>query len=613
MSDDSVYKDRRRTENKSLDLFVILFCLAGAAVSLFLFYQDLFLKFSSSSEKQAGKVIIKQNTVQRRLNDRVVWDRLFDDSLVYNGDVIRVSRLSQAELDIDESRIGLGENTLIRIQTDTAALLIDFFSGEINIKASDNGMPVLLSIGDQVVQTTPGTVLSASTDENGTMLRVIEGHAQVNNQSGQSTQIPAGTVVIHDANGNLAAATPQQIAAMEAARADSNAKQPVTAQQAEAAQQQAETTEFYQVSAQLPPIELKYPLNDGPLYLGEDKDDFYFTWAASPNADYYTFIISPNRNLMNPVITKNLRDNFYTYKRNENTLPPGVYYWSVSYTDIKGNESLPTQTRTVISSESVQDYKKRSSELIFLNELLHEALMAHNNEPAEPEAARDTAEPPPVPAPVPVTASPPAPAPRSAPAPAPAPRTAPVPRAAPAPTPAPAPQVRQTQTPAPAAETTPQPPSEAALEKITQPAEVPEPKPAAQSMKPLLPAPENMLPANSYLLDAEQLRRQRFIHFTWSAVSEANSYILTIYKENGLRPSQVFQTEISDNATEYKFDSFRLLDNNGAYIWQLEAIAYNSDDMIDRRGKPGENKFTLDIPRPGRVRLRDMGVLYGTE
>ena len=807
MSDDSAYKERRKTSNRPLDIFVVLFCVTGAAVCFYLFYQDLFSTIRSSSEQQAGTVVIKQNTVQRRLGDRAVWDRLFDDSPVYNGDVIRVARLSGAELNLDDSQVELGENTLIRIQKDSDSLKIEFFSGEINIAANKDGLPILLTIGDRVVEAAPGAVFSASSDANGTVLRVTEGNAQVK-KDGKTAPVPAGSVIIQDTDGNevlqpaAAVISPRpnarfiktQSAPMSVdfswtkmnipprgtlkleisedrnfsrvflvlENLDTSAKAAVNAglwhwrlsygnnalstgrititeavspvlfspaegqivyNSSQLSQMQfrwsnvpeavsymlqvSRTPDFnnpdislqaessfcavstpgigkwhwrvlpifpsgfdgsalfssassfmVEKEEELTMIELKLPANDDSLIVGGEKEDFFFTWAASNYADYYTFIISPNRNLSNPAITKNLRDNFYVYRKSENILAPGVYYWSVTYTNNRGNTSPPTQTRTIITAADAADYKKRNSEHLFFSEMLYETLAAQKTQSAVPAAS--SASPVSYASPAPESKQelePSAPAALSS-APVPAPVTAP----AAAPVAAPAPVVRPTPQPAARSASTPAPrptasaqaaPSAAQQALVSQPETLPEaktqttqqleikpgqeaaaiseskpvsdiaavtepkPEPAsaptpALSMKPFLPAPKNMLPVSGYRLDAEQLRQHRNITFSWSAVEGANAYILTVYKDNMLRPVQVFQTEVFD-ALNYTFDNLRLLDNVGTYTWQLEAISYNKDDIIDQRGKPGESKFVLDVPRPGRVRVRDMGVLYGTE
>ena len=185
---------------KALDLFVVLFCLCAAAASLYMFQHDLFNTLRSYLNLPAGTVTVKYNTVQRRFKDRMIWDRLSEESPVYNGDVIRVARLSGAVINIDNNNIELGENTLIRIQRDDGPANIEFFSGEVNVTSqADSGM-ILLSIGNQVVQAPSGTVFSASSGESGIVLRITEGTAQII-RGGQAASASAGTVIMQDALG----------------------------------------------------------------------------------------------------------------------------------------------------------------------------------------------------------------------------------------------------------------------------------------------------------------------------------------------------------------------------------------------------------------------------
>ena len=568
MSDNSAFKEQGKTSNRPLDVFVVLFCITGAAVCLYLFYQDLYVSFRSSSETQAGIVVVRQNIVHRRLNDRLVWDRLFTDTPVYNGDVIRVARLSGAELNVDESQIELGENTLIRIQKDDDLLRIDFYSGEINIASNSNSTPVLLSFGDSVVEASPGSVLSASSGDNGAVLRVTEGKAYIIQEGKVSqalTAVPNKEVIImqEKGNGRLAA---------------------VPAQEAQKRQEELQN--------------LRHELQQELLEEKRVQQDLFneaLRETQQPPA--------PQQSAQQPLLETPLTQ-LQEKIEEQSLLPPPV---SVSQPE---PETVPAF-------------------------VVYEEPPAPKLIPPPPPVPQ----PAPAPAPAPVTTSTSVPRPaatqRAAPASAPQPRVTPTPAPAPqprvTPTPTPAPTIASAATPAPQPSVTPtpaatpttapaQPAPQAAAPDELKTETIAEEKPAqenaqspAQAMKPLFPAPQNMLPANGYRFGVEQIRQNKSIEFSWSKVEGANSYILTILKENTLRPERIFQTEISDNTQKYTFDNFRLLDNNGTYIWQLEAISYNSDDIIDRRGRTGENKFIMDVPRPGRVRVKEMGILYGTE
>ena len=201
-NDDNVTRnDSQKIRGKILDVFVVILCLSGMAVSLYLFQNDFFMSLRSMNIDPVGIVSIKFNTVQRRLQDRMIWDRLIKESPVYNGDLIRIARHSGAMLDLDNNYVSLGENTLIRVEISENTFLIDFMSGEIDITSSMTSKPVFLSIGDKVVEAVPGSVFGAVLSKEGTVLRVTDGSARIV-QDGVISELPAGSVVVQDPRGN---------------------------------------------------------------------------------------------------------------------------------------------------------------------------------------------------------------------------------------------------------------------------------------------------------------------------------------------------------------------------------------------------------------------------
>jgi hypothetical protein len=191
----------KHQENESawiLDVFVVIFCLLGAAASLYMFQHDVFN--SSSENLPAGTVTEKYNTVERRFKDRNIWDRLAEGSAVYIGDRISVNRLSGAVIAIDNNNIELGENTIIEIHRDEDSAKIEFVSGEVNVKSRADGGMILLSIGERVVQASSGTAFSASSAGGDVVLHVTEGTARIIS-GGQAVSAPAGTVTVQDGQG----------------------------------------------------------------------------------------------------------------------------------------------------------------------------------------------------------------------------------------------------------------------------------------------------------------------------------------------------------------------------------------------------------------------------
>ena len=829
MSNDQInkLKERRKTSNSSLDMFVIFFCITGAVVSIFLFYQDLNASFRSMYIDPAGTVTVKFNTVQRRFSGRMIWDRLFEESPVYSGDLIRIARQSGAILNIAENQIELGESTLIRIQKDAGQLHIEFFSGDINVSADKNGEPVFLTIGDRTIKADPGTVLNAVLTDDGQVLHIIEGNAQIESD-GQIIFIPAGTLIAQNANGeetrmpmaavssprpnarfiksdespfnvefswirlnmrsgdrlkleiaqdhdflnvirtidnlesgvvtavdagiwnwrllldnevlSLGRMTVTQISApvllsppdetdlkfryensqvqfrwsdvtdagmytlqiasspgFEEIAVTSNVQVntftapgllagtwywrviPVFPRGFEGAARFSRTSSFNleQISEMTPPA-LALPVIDSALIVGGNNQDFRFSWNPVKEAQFYTFIISANSDLTDPVLERRVRSNFYIIRRDENILTPGRYYWSVSYTAADGKSSENTQPRSFTALEyeithrllhpaeryttdtadikaleftweSNLDYDKRFQVSSFpdFSGMVIDVPVEESNysgvsiPPGEwywrfsarqseqgkiiPTVARrftltntsgswiftpvmeniiqETVNIPIVPEPVEMLALQPPQA-RQTQQPQQQPRTQQT-RQAPPP---------QVQPPSPPPVPSPVLPEQA---PVQAPEQAPVQPQADQTMRqtpmpvPLLDTPENMIPQTGHSIGRDELRRQRTIDFSWQSVEGANSYILTIYRDVFPRRQQIFQTE-TENELGYSFDISRFPDS-GNYIWQIEAVAYDNNDRIIRRGKPGENTFDIDFQRPGRVRTRDMGILYGIE
>ena len=841
------------TQRGILDFFVVLFCLCGAAASLYIFQQDLFKSLRSLENLPAGTVTVKYNTVQRRFKDRMIWDRLFDDSPVYNGDMIRVARLSSALLSIDNNNIELGENTMIQIQKNDGPANIDFFSGEVNITSSADSGIILLTIGDQVVQALPGTVFGASSAENGVVLRITEGSAQVIS-NGQTITAPAGTVIIQDAQGREisgpAAAVIQPrpnarylktgdrplsvnflwqrinmrsedairleiaedrnftrlahvldkldtsaIAALNAGlwhwrllfedivlaagrvtvtEADAPTQYNAvvsgpdvqmrwsSVEEAAAYQLQISeltdftdpfiservqgtsfvmpdldsgtwywrvrplfssvyegTTSFLQVSSfqidrseGLPSLSLNRPAHESNIVPEEAREGIYFSWSNSRDAVSYTIKISRLSDLEMPVISRTVNSNYFIYGRDETPLVTGRYYWSVSYSDARGNLSPPAQTRSFLITESEVNqrlvfppdrYNVEDGQISALRFSWETNLLSDRRFQVSPGDDFSSLA---VDAPVSenfyqgvsvphgewywrvsarqssmsqaVTTSP---------------RRFTYTAASVLPAAEALAETAVEETPASPvpleettrAETAPPAPlrlrlispsqgsSIAGLTALRQPtvfrwecgeeiassrfvlsrnANPAQGRPEVEIINPgrtvtvnrlgeglwywtviaqsrdgrpitsaapgqfrvqsipLLPAPGNRKPEGGYRIGADELRRQRNIVFSWNAVSGATSYILSIYRETSQGRRQILRTEPMRQLS-YTLENLRLFDNNGTYVWQVEALHYNSQGVIEQRGRPGENTFILNVPRPGQVETRDTGVLYG--
>jgi hypothetical protein len=166
------------------DIAVIVFCLVGALLSFWFFWKDL-NRAIHQNQAPVGTVTFKKGGAQRRLGDRVLWDRLRRESPVYDGDFIRTSELSDATVTFDEVRksglevrkFNLSENSLIQIRTMGNYAVVDLASGDLSVENSSPNAMVLISGGKQVELS--GVMKARASEDGGFELEVLEGSAVI--------------------------------------------------------------------------------------------------------------------------------------------------------------------------------------------------------------------------------------------------------------------------------------------------------------------------------------------------------------------------------------------------------------------------------------------------
>ncbi|MDR2054047.1 MAG: hypothetical protein LBP80_11600 [Treponema sp.] len=174
------------------DFLFIGVCVAGAFAALFFFWRDLNVTMSRLAGEPVGVVSYKYRAAQRRFVDRVLWDRLKQESPVYNGDFIRTAELAEATISFfaGDDQIMLEGNTLIQILASSSHEMpgyrINLAEGGVSAEVQDGA--VSISSGDTVIEAAAGSVVQAATASTGTGLdvAVLEGSALV--QAGTEEQ-----------------------------------------------------------------------------------------------------------------------------------------------------------------------------------------------------------------------------------------------------------------------------------------------------------------------------------------------------------------------------------------------------------------------------------------
>lgn len=183
-------KKKRNTTSRLKDLLVILICLSIATYSLWLFWLDFNAIMEKNNELPIASVSWKYKAAQRKFSDRLIWDRLQQDSPVYNGDTIRTAAGAETTVSFANSELHLGENTIIQIQMDNAGTTSVNLSGGSLSANANAGSKMQLKSGNVTVDLQEGTAINAragSSDTEALSLQVTAGNALINGTEGNRT------------------------------------------------------------------------------------------------------------------------------------------------------------------------------------------------------------------------------------------------------------------------------------------------------------------------------------------------------------------------------------------------------------------------------------------
>jgi len=634
-----------------VDFLVILFCLSGAVYSINLFWEDLFQTLNGQNKTPIGSVSVKRNIVQRRMSDRVVWNRLIKESPVYSNDMIRVGDNSEADLHVGGNNITINENTLLRLQYDkeTGEFQIELTTGNMGLVTAPEGKNVVLNIMGQKVEAKPGTALNAAAGDNGMALQVSEGSAVIPEEN-ESRELGAGAAIAMDTGGSIRSApTAFVVQPKPNSLYRKSTSEPlnigfswnrINLQPNETLRLEISEDQYFSRSvrtlnglndsaqaalgAGLWNWRLTYNgavLDSGRFTITEDKGPellspaknrqffyeteppkLYFQWSQTDDISHYIVEVDVTPEFRNPIIKRQTTATSFS----DSSLGEGIWYWRVT----------PVFSQTFENAGAGAVIAQNPSAFRIIK----------GKEQQTPSLVPDE-------------------------------ESAPVQTPAPAQTQAPPPQPKRITLESPSNDTTlpgltalrqqtvfrwssseavaksrfvlshnANPLTGQAVIEITDPnrtiridrldegvwywtveAQTPEgvnisaqtPRQLRVLPIPLLSAPSDRQPAEGYRIGIEELKKVN-VSFKWSAVQGANAYIFTLYQETGGGQRQITQIG-PENRTSWATDIKTL--GRGNFLWRIEAVNVGRNNVIEQHGNPVESRFVIDIPPAGPVKI----------
>lgn len=136
-----------------VDYLIFSFCSIFAVASLFLFYKDMNSFSIKQNEEPIATISFKENTVQRKLDNRNIWEKVNLACDIYNGDSLRTSNESKviAAFLENDVKINLDENSMIQLFKNKKKDFIDFIGGEIHIENTSSDAPIIIHAGTKAI------------------------------------------------------------------------------------------------------------------------------------------------------------------------------------------------------------------------------------------------------------------------------------------------------------------------------------------------------------------------------------------------------------------------------------------------------------------------------
>ena len=350
------------------------------AIFLLLFYLDYTRTVDIGDREVIGFIRYRNNIVQRRFADQVIWSNLQNESPLTDEDTIRSANLSDAEIHLNDGTvIRIDENSMFFLDLSGGRPTINFQGGTLEIARGTNGNG---EASDLLIQTAQGDLSVADSDlrleagEAGVNVQVNRGQARF--EAGGEThtvgqferaQIDSSGVSVREVNLRLRSPVHQQLIAGAANQIRVNftwqiagAYRPITFELARqrtfsridrsltvnetgttlslspgtyfwrirGRNQSTGRTEESEVRklivAQNSNLALVTPANGAEMNYVEQSPPVHFRWLPSDLAGAYSFRLATDAALNNVVREETTSTTAITVS----DLAPGVYHWRVT-------------------------------------------------------------------------------------------------------------------------------------------------------------------------------------------------------------------------------------------------------------------------------------------
>lgn len=165
--------------NRRIIYVTLLSCL-GIILS-FIFLRPKVIEVSRDSKEVLAYIHYSVNDVQRKSTGQFIWQEVIRGDQLYQGDVLRTSAHSTAEVNFfnDNVSFSIGPETTIIIEKESEKFNLDVMKGDIFLKNQKNDLSFIVKAKDMKVEVTNATMGISLNKAGDIGLEVFEGETKI--------------------------------------------------------------------------------------------------------------------------------------------------------------------------------------------------------------------------------------------------------------------------------------------------------------------------------------------------------------------------------------------------------------------------------------------------
>lgn len=192
---------RKKIKSRLLDAFIVFMGVTVCWTSLTFFFREINRHTIRRDKEAIATIVYKYKIAHRKFNDRVVWERLWQNAPLYNADKIRTAEQSYATICfIDGTKIDVLASTMIQVFYNENGYYLSVGNGSVSVDTTsvteNKAVHLMLEDGSDVA-CEPGSRISTVTNSGSGVnsVTVQAGIAKVETVSGEKESVSKGQAV----------------------------------------------------------------------------------------------------------------------------------------------------------------------------------------------------------------------------------------------------------------------------------------------------------------------------------------------------------------------------------------------------------------------------------